>query len=82
MIVSPLGDILAGPATDGEQILTADIDLDQIIEAKYDFDAVGHYARSDVFRLVVNEAPTPAVTTLAASQETHPAPNLDSSQQG
>ncbi|MDT4963551.1 MAG: nitrilase [Pseudonocardiales bacterium] len=71
MIVSPLGEILAGPATDGEEILVAEIDLDQIVEAKYDFDVVGHYARPDVFRLVVNEAPTPAVTTTAAQHDLH-----------
>jgi nitrilase len=72
MIVSPLGEILAGPATDGEEILLAEIDLDQIVEAKYDFDVVGHYARPDIFRLVVNEAPTPAVTTAAAEHDLHP----------
>jgi hypothetical protein len=72
MIVSPLGEILAGPATSGEQILLADIHLDQITQAKYDFDVVGHYARADVFRLVVNEASTPPVATLAAKQDPHP----------
>lgn len=60
-IVDPLGKILAGPAVDGPAILTADLDLDEIPRARLDFDAVGHYARPDVFRLVVNEAATPAV---------------------
>jgi predicted amidohydrolase len=94
MIVSPLGEILAGPATDGEQILLADIDLDQIIEAKYDFDVVGHYARPDVFRLIVNDAPTPAVTTVAtpavtaavmaveATQDLHPDPDAHTAPPG
>lgn len=61
VIVSPLGEILAGPVTESEEILVADIDLEQIVEAKYDFDVVGHYARADVFKLLVNEAATPAV---------------------
>ncbi len=61
-IVSPLGEILAGPDYNGECILTADIDLGDIVRGKYDFDVVGHYARPDVFRLCVNERPTPAVT--------------------
>lgn len=61
MIVSPLGEILAGPQVTGEAILRADIDVGQVVEGKYDFDAVGHYARPDIFRLTVNEQPMPAV---------------------
>ena len=55
VIVNPLGGVLAGPCYDGECILTADIDLGEIAEGKYDFDVAGHYARPDVFRLLVNE---------------------------
>jgi nitrilase len=61
MIVSPLGEILAGPEIEGEAILHAEIDLGQIAEGKYDFDAVGHYARPDIFRLSVNDRPMPPV---------------------
>jgi nitrilase len=61
VIVSPLGEILAGPEVSGEAILRADLDLAQIAEGKYDFDVVGHYARSDIFRLSINEQPMPAV---------------------
>ncbi len=64
-IVDPNGTLLAGPASDGETILVADLDLDEIVRAQLDFDAVGHYARPDVFRLEVNERPTPAVTGVA-----------------
>lgn len=56
-IVSPLGEFLAGPNYEGETILTAEIDLDAIVRGKFDFDVVGHYARPDVFRLIVNEQP-------------------------
>ncbi|OGA67852.1 MAG: nitrilase [Betaproteobacteria bacterium RIFCSPLOWO2_12_FULL_67_28] len=62
-IVSPLGELLAGPDYSGECILTADIDPGEIARGKYDFDVVGHYARPDVFRLIVNERPQPAVVT-------------------
>ena len=58
-IISPLGEVLAGPARDGEEILFADIDLDEIARGKFDFDVAGHYARPDVFRLLVDEAPRP-----------------------
>ena len=60
-IVSPFGVLLAGPARDGETILTADLDLEDIARGTFDLDAVGHYARPDVFRLSVDERPRPAV---------------------
>jgi nitrilase len=60
-IVNPLGEILAGPDYNGECILTAEIDMDDIARGKYDLDVVGHYARPDIFRLHVNEHATPAV---------------------
>jgi len=61
-IVGPLGQVLAGPAWDGEEILYADVDLDDITRAKFDFDVTGHYARPDIFRLIVDEEPKPAVS--------------------
>jgi nitrilase len=62
-IIGPLGTVLAGPHFDGETILTADLDVREVDRARFDFDVTGHYARPDVFQLVVNEAPTPAVVT-------------------
>jgi nitrilase len=61
LIVSPLGEILAGPNFDQECILTAELDLDDIARGKYDFDAVGHYARPDIFRLSVDENAKPVM---------------------
>lgn len=70
LIVSPLGDVLAGPAFDGEAVLVADLDLREIIRGKYDFDVVGHYARPDIFRLHVDETSKPPVVfTGGASAE-------------
>jgi nitrilase len=60
-IVDPLGRVVAGPLFDRPGILTADLDLDEVARGKYDFDVVGHYARPDVFRLIVSTEPTPAV---------------------
>jgi nitrilase len=60
-IVSPLGEVLAGPDFDGECVLTAEVDLGEIARGKFDFDAVGHYARPDVFQLTVNEQPADPV---------------------
>jgi nitrilase len=60
-IISPLGRVLAGPHFEGETILVAELDLDDIGRGKFDFDVAGHYARPDVFQLSVNEAPMPSV---------------------
>jgi nitrilase len=56
-IVGPLGEVLAGPKYGEECILTAELDRADLVRAKFDFDAVGHYARPDVFQLHVNEQP-------------------------
>ncbi|MBN2822405.1 MAG: carbon-nitrogen hydrolase family protein [Coriobacteriia bacterium] len=55
VVISPLGEVVAGPLWDEEGILYAEIDLAEVSRAKLDFDPVGHYARPDVFRLVVDE---------------------------
>ena len=54
-IVGPLGEELAGPVYDREEMLIADLDPGAVTRSRFDFDAVGHYARPDVFRLVVDE---------------------------
>lgn len=61
-VIDPLGRVLAGPAFEGETILTALLDLDDIGRGKFDFDVVGHYSRPDIFQLTVNEAPLRPVT--------------------
>ena len=60
-IVDPFGNFLVEPHFEGEAILIADLDMDEIVRGKYDFDVVGHYARPDIFQLAVNEQATPAV---------------------
>jgi nitrilase len=60
-IYSPLGEVLAGPLYDQEGTLFAELDLGEIARSKLDLDVVGHYARPDVFRLIVNERPAPPV---------------------
>ena len=61
-IVGPLGQLLVGPQYEGETILTADLDLEEIGRSRFDFDVTGHYARPDVFQLIVNEQETKPVT--------------------
>jgi hypothetical protein len=38
--------VLAGPLFDQEGLVTAEIDLEAVTRALYDFDPVGHYSRS------------------------------------
>ena len=63
-IVDPHGRFLAEPNRTGEAILTAQIDLSEITRGKFDFDPVGHYARPDVFQLVVDERAKKPVVSL------------------
>jgi nitrilase len=58
-IVSPLGEVLVGPLYGEEGILYAELDPSQLVRSKLDFDVVGHYARPDVLRLVVDERAKP-----------------------
>ena len=53
VIISPLGEVLAGPLFGQEGVLTAELDLGEVIRGKYDFDVVGHYHRPDVFHFEV-----------------------------
>jgi nitrilase len=61
VIISPLGDVLEGPLYDQEGILYADLDLAQVVQSRFDFDAVGHYSRPDIFQLQVDERSKPTV---------------------
>jgi len=63
-IIDPLGKVLAGPLFGEEALLTAELDLEALICAKFDFDVAGHYARPDIFSLKVNEEPQRAVSNI------------------
>jgi nitrilase len=54
VIVAPGGKLLAGPLYNEEGILYAEINMEEVIKGKYDFDPAGHYNRPDVFSFRVN----------------------------
>lgn len=54
-IVSPFGKYIAEPVWNREEILYADLDMEQIPLSRLDFDPTGHYARPDVLELVVHQ---------------------------
>jgi nitrilase len=75
VIISPTGDILAGPTRHEETILTADIDLAAVRAARRYFDPVGHYHRPDIFQLSVDTRSREPITlgdAAAVGQRTEP----------
>jgi Alpha/beta hydrolase family len=60
----PAGRVLAGPLTGEEGVLYAEIDTTRAQISRQQFDPVGHYSRSDVFRLIVDTSPRAVVTEL------------------
>jgi nitrilase len=59
VIVDPDGKFVAGPASQEETILYADVRGEQLTGPKWQLDVAGHYARPDVFQLRVNRQPKP-----------------------
>lgn len=57
VIISPMGEVLAGPLWNQEGLLTAELDFSVLAKSKLDFDVVGHYARNDVFKFEVANQP-------------------------
>jgi nitrilase len=53
-IVDPLGNYVAGPIEHDEGIAIGEMNITLINDAKHMVDSVGHYARNDIFRLLIN----------------------------
>jgi nitrilase len=71
-IVDPRGEFVAGPATNEDTILFAEIDVNKGRARRRKFDPVGHYNRPDVFRLSIDLGARPAVHTFDGSDESRP----------
>ncbi|HMJ76199.1 MAG TPA: carbon-nitrogen hydrolase family protein [Iamia sp.] len=70
-VVSPSGDVIAGPHYDEEATVAADCDLRQTLHVKRCFDAAGHYGRADV---LAPRRPGPHPAVPAAAAEVLPPP--------
>lgn len=64
-IIGPLGQMLTERVFNQDAILAAEIGPDDVARRKDGFDATGHYARPDAFRLMVDETAQSAVQTNA-----------------
>lgn len=53
-IAGPDGKWIIEPTTNKEQLLTATLDFNRVLEERQNFDPSGHYSRPDVTKLVVN----------------------------
>ena len=56
-IVDPDGKFIAGPVREKEEIVYADLSPEAMRGPKWKLDVAGHYARPDVFRLIVDKTP-------------------------
>jgi len=63
VIVSPMGEMVAGPLLNEEGMVVAGLDMEAIPESRLDFNAAGHYNRPDVFRLDVPDQPETIIPT-------------------
>ena len=61
VIVDPDGKLIAGPASEVETILYADVRQEQLVGPRWQLDIAGHYARPDVFELIVHRTPMPVI---------------------
>ena len=73
-IISPEGAHVVPPLTQGEGLLIADLDMALITKRKRMMDSVGHYARPELLRLLLDDRPAPAMqATSSRSTQNEPA---------
>jgi aliphatic nitrilase len=65
-IISPEGSHVVPPLTQGEGLLVADLDMGLITKRKRMMDSVGHYARPEFLRLLLDDRPAPPMQILSS----------------
>ena len=54
-VISPRGEIIAGPVNNAQENIYAEIDLNEVAISRRGFDVAGHYSRPDIFTLHVDK---------------------------
>jgi nitrilase len=75
-IVNPDGEFIAGPVHNEEEILYAEVDPQLMCGPKWLLDVAGHYARPDVFELIVHRKAHPMIRV--TEEDGEPEPEHDS----
>lgn len=70
-IIGPMDDVLAEPLLNETGLVTATVNLQDLVRARYDFDVVGHYSRPDIFALTVDERSKETVRFLQQAGDNH-----------
>jgi len=68
-VVAPNGRYLAKPLPEGEDMAVAEINLKAIVDQKRLLDTVGHYARPDILKLLVDSSARQVVEEMAPNFE-------------
>ena len=66
-IVSPEGNYVGEPLTEGEGMVVGDLDMTLITKRKRMMDSVGHYARPELLHLAINDRPAAPMVSMHAS---------------
>lgn len=56
-IISPRGEVVAGPSGQGEAILIGSIDMETALGSYPVWDEIGYHGRPDVFKVIINREP-------------------------
>ncbi len=57
LVISPRGEIIAGPYKNTQENIYAEIDLHEVAISRRGFDVAGHYSRPDIFTLHIDTQP-------------------------
>lgn len=61
-VISPRGEVLAGPHHNTQENIYVEIDLDEVAISRRGFDVAGHYSRPDIFTLNVDTKPQTSIS--------------------